>query len=700
MWFEMERSCRDTAEHGVIRATRRNRILIAGIAAWLALAVGEVPLPGIAADAKPGATDQAVVAATSPVQKRLAEDVKLLASDELEGRGVATEGLEKAADYIHQEFAKAGLKVDTIAGQSFQHFSMTTGAELGPNNNLTLMGPGGKTILAKIDTDYVPCSFGGAGTVDIPVVFCGYGINAEDEGYNDFAGVDVKGKAVIIMRRVPQQGNPHGPFANPHGGIGRQADLRSKVSNAYTAGAAAILFVNDPHSIQEKKAESATQFHKLSDQVTPAALAWRKSEDDEAKAAAEQELNKSLDAYEAAARDVGPFDELMEFGYGGSMSARSIPVFHISHAVCNQALEDSLGKSLDQLEAAIDHTLKPATAELTGWKLKATADLTRTKINVKNVIGVLEGTGPLADETIVVGAHYDHLGYGGEGALSPGVKAIQKGAAENASGTACLLELARQLGSRKDKLPRRVVFIAFTGEELGLLGSSEYVKQPIFPLEKTIAMFNMDMVGRMEKDKLQVFGSATAKRWEELLAQLADDFHLALTPKPEGFGPSDHTSFYARQIPVLHVFTGAHPDYHRPAEGWQKLNLAGSEIVVDLMERLVIDTATRPEKPVYVRVAAPATAERNGSRPYFGSIPDFGGEGPGYAISGASPDSPADRAGMKPGDRIIQMGPHKIDTLDDFDLALRKFSAGDTVPVVVVRDGKNITLEVTLAKPR
>jgi membrane-associated protease RseP (regulator of RpoE activity) len=245
------------------------------------------------------------------------------------------------------------------------------------------------------------------------------------------------------------------------------------------------------------------------------------------------------------------------------------------------------------------------------------------------------------------------------------------------------------------------VFIAFTGEERGLLGSAHYVREPLIPLEKTVAMFNMDMVGRLTDDKLTVFGTGTAPRWDEWIDREAAERNLQITKKPEGLGPSDHSSFYAKKIPVLHFFTGTHNDYHRPSDDWDKINIEGMGRIVDLLDDLVITTAHTEEPPQYVAVQGKASLEpRSGARPYFGSIPDFGTEAKGYAIQGVSPESPADKAGVKAGDVLIKLGEHQITGLDDFDLALRTFSAGEAVEMVVLRDGKEVTLTVTLATPR
>lgn len=636
---------------------------------------------------------------TGTASERMLSDIKLLASDEMEGRGVGTEGLNKAAEFIRSKFQAAGLKTDLVNGDAFQKFSMITGVKLGESNSLKFAGPDGQEINLTIGKDCNVCSFGGSGTLDHEIVFGGYGINAKGIPYVDFDGVDVTGKVVIVMRRTPQQGNPKSPFATGHG-ISRHAELRTKTSVCTTAGAAAILFVNDPHSVQnelEKMIEQATN------RVVKASrtLSGLKA-DDSGRKDAEKKLATELSRLDKAIGDAhspDAGDQLMKFGYAGNGRDGAIPALHISVSRCNELLKAAMNTTLEDLEGEIDAHLKPKSALLKGWKVVGQTDLTRIRTEVKNVLGVLEGDGPLAEETIVVGAHYDHVGRGGPGSRSPGSTEIHNGADDNASGTVALIELARRLASRETPLPRRVVFIAFTAEELGLIGSEKYVSEPVFPLESTIAMFNMDMVGRL-REKLTVFGVGTSSFFKDDVTRFAKAHDLQLSLKPEGFGPSDHSSFYAKKIPVLHLFTGTHSDYHRPGDDWEKINLAGIQQVVGMMEDMVVKTAMTEKRPEYLEVKARSQIARSGSRPYFGSIPNFGSEEQGYAISGTAPDSPASKGGLKGGDHIIQFGKHKITDLNDFDLALRDYSAGDEVDVVVRRDGKELKLNVTLAKPK
>jgi hypothetical protein len=640
---------------------------------------------------------------------------------------------------------------------------VVVGTELQSPNELTLVSPQGERASLEYDAAFRTCSFGAAGEFTAPLVFCGYGVVAPKEGYDDFADVDVKGKVAVILRRTPQQEQEDGMFGGPHAGTSRHAALNTKLSNALSRGAAAVLFVNDAYTGRAELAKLHEQREAAEKQVIDAAIELvaretsgahhhghaphhlcpaksDKAEDESAdesprepestdKSAGDspgnapepanppgehaphghgtaepvqslrsavthlQEVRKLIAEYDA--------DPLMEFGYNGDRRGESVPVLHVRRSAINTAIESVLGKTLEEVEAAIDATGKPHSASLDGWRAEGQTSLTINRADVKNVIGVLPGAGPLARETIVVGAHYDHLGRGGSGSLLPGSTEIHNGADDNASGTVALIELARRLAAREEPLPRTVVFIAFTGEERGLLGSAHYVKNPVFPLESTIAMFNMDMVGRLTDDELTVFGTGTASGWDEWLDAEAAERRFTLSKKPEGLGPSDHSSFYAREIPVLHFFTGTHNDYHRPTDDWGKINVVGIHRIVDLLEELVTTTALSDARPEYVEVKGRAEmAARSGSRPYFGSIPDFSGAEASYAIQGVSPGSPADKAGLKGGDVIIKLGEYPITGLDDFDLALREFSPGEDVTVTVRRDGKEQAFRLTLATPR
>jgi hypothetical protein len=283
--------------------------------------------------------------------------------------------------------------------------------------------------------------------------------------------------------------------------------------------------------------------------------------------------------------------------------------------------------------------------------------------------------------------------------LAPGEKAIHHGADDNASGTALLVEVARRLAS-EGPLPRSILFAAFAGEERGLLGSGHYTANATVPLEDTVAMVNLDMVGRLEGDKVIVHGTGTGTELEAMVDRLFKARGFEAAKEPGGFGPSDHASFYAKKVPVLHLFTGSHADYHRPTDTADKINYDGMVRLAGLVADIVRELATAPERPAHVEVASKMFAGGGGDRPYFGSIPDFGRLGKGYAISGVAKDSPAAHGGLAGGDLIVRLGDSAIEGLEDFDSALRKHKGGETVPVVVLRDGTEVTLQITLDPPK
>lgn len=657
---------------------------------------------------------------TPETKQRLQDEIKYLASDELEGRGVGSKGLNDAADFIKNQFAKAGLAVDRVDGGAYQKFDMVTGSKLVEPNSLQLIRPDGTAVELKIGTDVEVCSFGGSGAFEAPVVFCGYGIDTTDDPhapppaaaekkdaafeYNDFAGIDVEGKVVIVMRRNPRQYDPKNLLGAEHG-ISRFADLRTKMGAVNAYKAAAVLFVNDPYAGRKAGETRRDGLNKAKDKVVAAAEEFLSTPSGDAEKTAQQrsKLGEAVNQFQSVrqAGEKANDDALMKFGYAGNGDSSLCPAFHIPAKLCDEMLA-SINQDLTKLEAAIDQELKPKSQVVTGWKAKGVTSIEKVRADVSNVIGVIDGSGSLAEETVVIGAHYDHVGRGGQNSLAPGSTEIHNGADDNASGSITLIELARRFGHRtkSDKPARRLVFIAFTGEELGLIGSARYCKQPIFPLEKTVAMLNMDMVGRLRDDKLIIYGVGSSPMWEPELKKLNETAGFKMMFKPEGFGPSDHSSFYAKKIPVLHFFTGEHADYHRPSDDWEKINVDGMIRIADLMEPLITKLIEEPQRPSYVEVKGSGGQPRGGNRPYVGTQPEFGNEEPGYAISGVSPGSPAEKGGLAGGDRIIKFGTNPIKNLDDYDVALRKFAPGDQVEVTVIRNQQEVKLKVTLEPPR
>jgi hypothetical protein len=341
--------------------------------------------------------------------------------------------------------------------------------------------------------------------------------------------------------------------------------------------------------------------------------------------------------------------------------------------------------------------------------------LAAESLPTENVVAMLPGRDPsVRGEYVVIGAHFDHLGHSTEGALDPDQKyAVRKGADDNASGTAAVLELARLFAASPTR--RSLVFVTFTGEELGLLGSEYYVEHSPLPLDSAVAMINFDMVGRLRDDKLIVYGVATARELPAILdsanASRAEgdgsdgprspwQTPLRLTALGDGFGPSDHSSFYARNIPVLHFFTDLHDDYHRASDVASKINAPGEAHVVDVAARVVRAIADRPERLTFARTASPrASIARQGSDVYLGSVPDMSaGDGAGLRLTGVRAGSPAEQAGLAAGDVVVEFGGRAVTNLYDYSDALYSHHPGDVVSVTVLRKGERKQFSVKLGR--
>jgi hypothetical protein len=370
-------------------------------------------------------------------------------------------------------------------------------------------------------------------------------------------------------------------------------------------------------------------------------------------------------------------------------------------------LKTSVDKSLTAIEEEIDRDLKPKSAALTGWTADLDVHVDRTATPAKNIIGVLEGSGALANETVVVGAHYDHLGYGGPGSLAGKTsgKAIHHGADDNGSGTTSVLELARRLSARqKPESCRRVVFMTFSGEELGLLGSRHYCKHPTIPLESTVAMVNLDMVGRLREDatthkeKLLVEGAYTSKHFMERLDEWNKKYDFQMKRNKNIPANSDHDSFYRAGVPVLFYWTDLHPDYHRPSDTSDKINIAGMEKVINLAEDTLAYLEQVPERPDYIKSSTPAPTRSGPDGPKLGIRPSYSDDKEGLLLDGVSEGAPAERSGLKGGDRIVEMDSKPIKNIYSYMAIMSGHKKGDTVNIVVEREGKRITIQAKLDK--
>jgi hypothetical protein len=316
----------------------------------------------------------------------------------------------------------------------------------------------------------------------------------------------------------------------------------------------------------------------------------------------------------------------------------------------------------------------------------------------RNVLALLEGTDAAARaDIVVIGAHYDHLGHGGIGSMSPGDSAIHNGADDNASGVAAMLRAAALL-TQEQRPARSVLFMAFTGEESGLLGSAHFTRSPTVELAKVRAMINMDMVGRLGGAALIVNGVGTATQWRSVIEPAAARIGLKLALKDEGWGPSDQTSFYAADIPVLHLFTNTHGDYHKPSDDWQRIDGAGLEKISQLVASVTRTIATSSTTLSLVRTQRPTAPGGGGYGAYLGTVPDFAPVDRGVLLGGVTGGSPAEAAGLKKGDILLRLGTHDVKNLEAFTAALQAHRPGDTVEVVVLREGREVKLRATLGR--
>lgn len=602
---------------------------------WLAASVALATIAG----ALTAWTREANLVVPSATDELL-RHVKFLSAAELTGRGVDTPGIKLARDYIAAEFAKSGLKPGGDNGSFLQGFDVAVGVSVTEPSSLAL----GSNRPLELNTQWIPLGLSTSDKVQAPMVFAGYGITAKEYGYDDYAGTDVKGKIVLVLRYEPPPKSDASPFRKfPN--YSSHAALRSKANNARAHGAVGMILVDLNNSGDEKTELLSTR-----------SSLWRG---------------------------------------GNSLVAAQIK---------RQVVEEWLGArgvSLRALKEEIDANEKPASKSISDGIVSLQVSLREDRQRAENIVGILPGAdAALAQENIVIGAHYDHLGEGHFGTRGPGTEGqIHPGADDNASGTAVLLDLARRMRRLPTQPARTVVFVAFSAEELGLYGSRAFADRS--PLTKaTKAMLNLDMVGRLQENRLTVFGTRSSTDFSGLVSANAAQLGLTIR-ESDDVGRSDHMSFYRKKIPVLHFFTGVHDDYHRPTDTWEKLNIDGMAKVSDLvlLTALHLANAQQPIGFVSLPSRPPEGGIAGGQeiRAYLGTIPEYGIATEGVRLAGVSSGSPAARAGLREGDVIIRLAEKKIQNIEDLTDALSARKAGDEVEVVVLRSGKPLTLKATLS---
>ncbi|MCR4416491.1 MAG: M28 family peptidase [Ignavibacteria bacterium] len=567
-------------------------------------------------------------------QKDLFSHLSFLASDELKGRGTGTPEIDKASEYLAKYFKNLGLKPKGEDGY-FQKFKVTTDLKLKENNSL-FVKLNSQEINFTLKVDYQPTGFSGNGSVEGELVFAGYGIEAEDLGYNDYSDIDLKDKIALIMRYSPEGDKPDTKF-------GFKVQSNFKVSVAKNKGAKAVILFTGPNTVENDKLIS----------LVP----------------------------DPAAMNAG------------------IPVVSINTEKAKEIFEKA-GLDLLAIQKGIDSLQKPNSFKLQSSYAKVTVELEPVIKETRNVIAFLEGNDPqLKNEIVVIGAHYDHLGMGGRGSLASSKEPqVHNGADDNASGTSGVLELAEYFSARKNQLKRSLLFILFSGEELGLLGSKHFVDNPTVPINQIVAMINMDMIGRLNENRLTIYGTGTSPKWKPLLNKLNSDSSFKFNFIDGGFGPSDHSSFYSKNIPVLFFFTGTHQDYHKPSDDVDKINFVGMEKVLKLVSGVVTDLVSNPEKIEFTKVQgeAPQQGRRMNIRVYVGTIPDYSEQVEGFKIAGVNDGSPAEKAGLKAGDIIIKFGDKPVKNIYDYMYAMQGYKPGDKVDVVVLRNGQEVKVVIEL----
>ena len=583
-----------------------------------------------------GASTPSAVAPADP--NRYLTDVKALAAPNMEGRGPGTQGLARASQYIEHRYKALGLQAAGNDGYR-QPFTVTTGAVLKPDNSMSATQQDKKQLL-MIGHAFEPISFSSSGSFSGPLVFAGYGITADEFHYDDYAGLDVKDKIVVVLRYEPES------FAAKSGnqGLTQHSHLITKAINARNHGAKAVILVNG----------------KLPE---------------------------------------GEDDTLLRFGGVSGPEDVGILLLQVKNSVAEGWFE-AAGKSLTDVQQEINHLGTPASfAFPETLKVSGKIDIEQTHARVNNVLAYLPGK---SDEYIILGAHYDHLGRGDSNSLAPSqIGQIHPGADDNASGTAGVLELARLFAPLKGKLDRGILFMNFSGEELGLLGSAYWVKHPTLPLEKCAAMINMDMIGRIRDNKVFIGGVGTGSTFKPLLDAAEKQTGFKFEVSPGGYSASDHTSFVAQKIPVLFFFSGLHADYHKPSDTADKINAPSAAQLLNMVADVALQLANAPDRPAFVTVAEDKPmggvgGGGGGYGPYFGSIPDFGEVKDGVRFSDVRPGSPAAKAGLKGGDILVEYDGKPIHNLYDFTDALRRSKVGQVVEVKVLRDGQPVNASVKL----
>ena len=557
-------------------------------------------------------------------------NLEYLASDSLRGRKPGKEGGKLAASFIRSKFENAGLEL--MFDNGYQYFGLTTSAEIGDGNSMTINGKS-----YKVEDDFLPYAFSANGKAEANVVFAGYGVQVDVDTvkWDDYAGVDVEGKWILALQGDPDMDNAESPFI-------AFATERAKALNASDNKAAGLILVAGPSFSQK--------------------------------------------------------DKLPKLFFDKDSRKYSFPIMQITRAVADDILAGT-GKTIESLETEI--LKKKATVSVkTDVKVAVDLNVNLKETQTQNVVAMVPGTDPeLKDEYIVVGAHYDHLGMGGPGSGSrrPDTIAIHNGADDNASGTVSVIEMAEKAAGAKNN-KRSIIFVTFGAEEMGLIGSKAFAANPPVDIKKIVAMFNLDMVGRLDSasNALSIGGTKTAKETEDILNKLNPGFSLAFSG--EGVGPSDHASFYLQDIPVIYLNTGAHADYHTPFDDAEFINFEGIQKIDEYCYSLLSEIANRDDNLTF-QEAGPKFKRSKGGRykVTLGIMPDFAGmEKRGLRVDAVTKGKPAFKGGMKKGDIITAIEGKKVGGIHDYMSRLQSLEAGKIITVDIIRNNEHTVLLIQL----
>lgn len=567
-------------------------------------------------------------------KEELKEKIEFLASEKLEGRLTGSKGAQKAAAYIASAFEKLGLEKPRAQSGYLTPFSYTAGLETPEETNALALIANGKETRLKFKKDFCPLGLSGNGALDGEVVFAGYGLKAPGDDKDGYGALDVKNKVVLVLDGVPQDVTPDRKRL-----LNRYADLRYKAMLARERGAKALLVYSPQSEIPLK----ITNDRSLSGSGLPAVSLGKKA-----------------------------FETLWAAG----------------------------GKSWKDVWAMLNVENTDSTAfAFKNASVKGEATLIRVEGRDQNVIAVIPPA--KGADYILIGAHYDHLGHGEVGSLAHHgeEKGISRGADDNASGTATIIELAEYFAGLKQKNPelfqKGIIFATWSGEEIGLVGSTYFVEHTPFPIRSIKTCLNFDMVGRMTDNKLYLQGVGSAHAWPKMIEKrnVASGFNLTLQSDP--YLPTDATSFYLKNVPILNFFTGMHEDYHRPTDVPEKINYEDLTRITNFARLIVEDLIKTSDTLDFVKVENTPSMRRASASVYVGTIPDYTAEAEGLKLSGVKAGGPAEKAGIKGGDVIIEFAGQKIKNIYDYTYALDGLTVGKPVTAVVVRDGNQITFTVT-----